>query len=77
MATLRNFQNEIEGIHQREIAKQRSSASKESEKENKHPSSTGSSKGHSEKKSLPSTQDDLDLESELQVRPEQRSIMDR
>ncbi|KAL5528302.1 hypothetical protein ACEPAF_7438 [Sanghuangporus sanghuang] len=63
MTTLRSFQNEIEDIHHKEVAKQRSLSSKEHEKENRNPVVHGS-KGRVGK-GLLDTESDSDLEEQL------------
>lgn len=68
MATLRSFQNEIEDIHQKELARQRSSGTTEYEKENRNPSSSGSNSTGLSGKDLDGTENDSDLDGELQAR---------
>lgn len=67
MATLRNFQNEIEDIHHREVAKQRSLASREHEKENRNPANSGKN-GRVGKESVEDAEADSDTEKQLIVR---------
>lgn len=73
MTTLRSFQNEIDEIHTKEVAKQRahSSVQAEKEKENKNPADDLVAVSNSNGKVT--TEDDPEDESNLQVRTQRES----
>lgn len=68
MTSLRNFQNEIDEIHTKEVAKQRAytSVQAEKEKENKNPADDVLAESNSKGKVI--AEDDPEDEGNLQVR---------
>lgn len=73
MTTLRSFQNEIDEIHTKEVAKQRahSLVQAEKEKENKNPADDLVAVSNSNGKVI--TEDDPEDEGNLQVRTQRES----
>lgn len=69
MTSLRSFQNEIDQIHNKEVARQRQNSSNSQEKENKNPAERPANIQLEAVKEQKDTEDpeDSNLDSELQV----------